>query len=150
MIDKFTKRVMLISKKFIYTVKDWAINLLEKSQRRDWDISKVIISDKDKKFQSDLWRTFFTKLSVFMLYSTVYHSQIDDANERTNQTLEIALRYYIQKLNDSILWIATLWKFQSVFNNTRSAAIEKNLKRIIIWNNIEFIVEYLVQKQNSR
>jgi hypothetical protein len=130
-IDKFTKRVMLISEKFIYTAEDWAISLLEESQRRDWDISKVIISDKNKNFLSDLWRTLFTKLSVFMLYSTVYHSQIDDASERTNQILEIALRHYIQELNDSILWITTLWKFQSVFNNTRSIVTKKTSNELL-------------------
>ncbi len=124
-IDKFTKRVMLISEKFTYTVKNWAIHLLKESQRRDWNISKVIIFDRDKKFLFDLWRTLFTKLNVFMLYSTAYHSQTNDVNERTNQTLKIALRYYIQELHDSTLWITALWKFQSVFNNTRSAAIEK-------------------------
>jgi hypothetical protein len=125
MIDKFTKRVMLISEKFTYTIENWAIQLLKESQRRNWNISKMIISDKDRKFLSDLWRTLFTKLSVFMLYSTVYHSQIDDVSERTNQILEIALRYYIQELSDSILWIWTLWKFQSIFNNTRSAITKK-------------------------
>jgi hypothetical protein len=36
MIDKFTKRVMLISEKFTYTAEDWAVILLEESQRRDW------------------------------------------------------------------------------------------------------------------
>jgi hypothetical protein len=123
--EKFTKRVMLISEKFTYTTENWAIQLLKESQRRDWNISKMIISDKDRKFLSDLWRTFFTKLNVFMLYSTVYHSQIDDVSERTNQTLEIALRYYIQELNDFILWITVLWKFQSTFNNTRSIVTEK-------------------------
>jgi hypothetical protein len=124
-IDKFTKRVMLISEKFTYTAKDWAMTLLEESQRRNWSISKMIISNRNRKFLSDLWRTLFTRLNVFMLYFTVYHSQIDDVSERTNQILEIALRYYIQELHDSTLWITALWKFQSVFNNTRSAVTKK-------------------------
>jgi hypothetical protein len=34
-IDKFTKRVMLISKKFTHTTEDWSINLLEKLKRRN-------------------------------------------------------------------------------------------------------------------
>jgi hypothetical protein len=123
--DKFTKRIMLISEKFTYTAKNWAIQLLEKSQRRDWSISKVIISDKDRKFLSNLWRTLFIRLRIFMLYFTAYHSQTDEANERTNQTLKIALRYYIQKMLDSTLWISALWKFQSIFNNTRFAVTEK-------------------------
>jgi hypothetical protein len=38
-----------------------------------------------------------------MLYFTVYHSQIDEASERINQTLKIALRYYIQELQDFTL-----------------------------------------------
>jgi hypothetical protein len=39
--------------------------------------------------------------------------------------LKIAFRYYIQELEDSTLWTTTLWKFQSVFNNTRFAVIDK-------------------------
>jgi hypothetical protein len=129
--DKFTKRVMLISEKFIYTTEDWAISLLEKSQRRNWRISKVIISDRDRKFLSDLWRILFVKLSVFMLYFTAYHSQTNDVSKRTNQTLKIALRYYIQKLHDLTLWIAALWKFQSVFNNTRSIVTRKTSNELL-------------------
>jgi transposase InsO family protein len=124
-IDKLTKRVMLISEKFIYTAENWAIHLLEETQRRDWNISKVIISDRDRKFLSDLWRTLFARLRISMLYSTAYHSQTNDVSERTNQIMKITLRYYIQELHDSTRWITALWKFQSVFNNTRSAITEK-------------------------
>jgi hypothetical protein len=124
-IDKFTKRLMLISEKFIFTAKNWTIQLLEESQQRDWSILKMIIFDKNRKFLFDLWRTFFTKLDVVMFYSTAYYSQTNDVNERTNQTLEITLRYYIQKLLDSTLWVSALWKFQSIFNNTRSIVTEK-------------------------
>jgi hypothetical protein len=130
-IDKFTKRVMLISRKFIYTAEDWAISLLEKSQRRDWEISKVIISDRDRKFLSDLWRILFVRLSVSILYFIAYHSQTNDVSERTNQTLKITLRYYIQKLHDFTLWIAAFWKFQFVFNNTRSIVIEKTSNELL-------------------
>jgi hypothetical protein len=66
-----------------------------------------------------------------MLYSTIYHSQTNDANERTNQTLEIALRYYIQELLDSTLWVSALWKFQSIFNNTRSIVTKKTSNELL-------------------
>jgi hypothetical protein len=129
--NKFTKRIMLISEKFTYTVENWAIQLLKKSQRRDWDISKMIIFDKNRKFLFDLWRILFEKLEIFLLYSTAYHSRTDDVSERTNQTLKIALRYYIQELRDFTLWITALWKFQSIFNNTRSIAIEKTSNELL-------------------
>jgi hypothetical protein len=91
----------------------------------------MIISNRNRKFLSDLWRTLFTRLNVFMLYFTAYHSQTDDVSERTNQTLKIALRYYIQELHDSTLWITSLWKFQSVFNNTRSVVTEKTSNELL-------------------
>ncbi len=129
--DKFTKRIMLISEKFTYAVENWAVQLLKKSQRRDWDISKMIIFDRNRKFLSELWRTLFAKLRIFLLYSTAYYLQTDDVSERTNQTLKIALRYYIQELHDFILWITSLWKFQSVFNNTRSVVTEKTSNELL-------------------
>jgi hypothetical protein len=122
---------MIISEKFTYTVENWTIQLLKKSQRRDWNISKVIISDKDRKFLSDLWRTFFTKLDVFMLHLTAYHSQTNDVSKRTNQILKIALRCYIQKLHDPTQWITALWKFQFVFNNTRFAVTKKTSNELL-------------------
>jgi hypothetical protein len=85
----------------------------------------MIISDRNKKFLFDLWRTLFEKLEIFLLYSTTYHSQTNDVNELTNQILKIALRYYIQELRNFTLWIAALWKIQSIFNNPRLIVIEK-------------------------
>jgi hypothetical protein len=129
--NKFIKRIMLISENFTYTAENWIIQLLKKSQRRDWDISKVIISDRNRKFLSDLWRILFEKLEIFLFYSTTYHSQTNDVSERTNQILKIALRYYIQELHDSTLWIIALWKFQSVFNNTRSVVKERTSNELL-------------------
>ncbi len=113
--DKFTKRIMLISKKFTYTTKNWAIQLLEKSQRRNWDISKMIISNRNRKFLSHFWRTLFIRLKIFMLYFTAYHSQTNETSERTIQTLKITLRYYIQKMLNFKLWIFALWKISIDF-----------------------------------
>jgi hypothetical protein len=91
----------------------------------------MIISYKNRKFLFDLCHTLFTRLSVFMLYFTAYHSQTDDVSERTNQILKIALRYYIQELHDFILWITSLWKFQSVFNNIRSVVTRKTFNELL-------------------
>jgi hypothetical protein len=45
--------------------------------------------------------------------------------------LKIALWYYIQELQDFILWISVLWKFQSVFNNIRFIATEKTSNELL-------------------
>ena len=65
---------------------------------------KAIISDKDRKFSLDLSQAFFELLNVKLLHSTEYHPQTDGMSERTNQTVEIALRFYIHTLTDPTTW----------------------------------------------
>ncbi len=96
--DKFGKRLTYIPGKSIWDAKEWAIALLDRLDIGDWGISKVLLSDRDPKFLSDLWKALFEKLGVKLLYFTAYHSQIDGSSERTNQTAEIALRFYMYTL----------------------------------------------------
>lgn len=54
LIDKYTKKVFLLSGKAIYLVADWVRVLIDQLDLVDWGISKVIISDWDPKFLLDL------------------------------------------------------------------------------------------------
>ena len=60
----------------------------------------------------------FNQLEVKLLYFTVYHSQIDDASERTNQTLKIILCYHLMSLKSFKNWLTIIDFMQRNFNNT--------------------------------
>ena len=60
-----------------------------------------------------------------LLYSTAYHSQTDGSSERTNQTVEIALRFFVHALEDPSLWPEVLPQIQSILNNTSSSTTGK-------------------------
>ena len=100
-ICKFFKRIICVLKKFIWTITQWIKTLLNRFDVVDWNISKIIISNKDRKFISELWIELFRQLNVKLLYSTAYHSQIDDQSERINQIIEIALRFAMIMLDNS-------------------------------------------------
>nr|GFB83313.1 reverse transcriptase domain-containing protein [Tanacetum cinerariifolium] len=51
-----------------------------------------IISDRDPRFASNLWRAFLKALGNRLDMSTAYHPEIDGQSERTIQTLEDMLR----------------------------------------------------------
>ena len=51
-----------------------------------------IISDRDSRFTSALWRSLQTALGTRLDMSTAYHPQTDGQSERTIQTLEDMLR----------------------------------------------------------
>lgn len=65
---------------------------------------------------SSFWKTIFTKLNIDMLTSTAYHPQTDGQSERTNQTVEIALRYYLANPDNN--WVDVLPYLSAVINNS--------------------------------
>ena len=128
-ICKFFKKVIIISRQNTWTAIQWAIALLDELNLTKWEISKIIIFDRNRKFLSNLWSKLFELLKIKLLYSTTYHSQTNETSERTNQSLKIALKYYIQCLNDFKDWFKTITIIQRNFNNN-SFSIDKFLNEI--------------------
>lgn len=67
----------------------------------------------------------FEKLGVKFLYSTVYHLQTDGSSERINQTVDIALRFFVHAFNNPGLWPQVLPQIQGIINNTYSSSTGK-------------------------
>jgi hypothetical protein len=80
---------------------EWGAALVKALINYEWGLPKAVISDRDRRFLSDLWRAMFDKISVKFLTSIAWHPQIDGQLERTNQTVEIALQYFCTANLDS-------------------------------------------------
>src|SRR5437016_3878215 len=119
--DKFTKRVALLAGRDTNTAGDWAVKVIDRLQEADWGIPRAIISDRDAKFMSEFWKTAFKKLDVSMLTATAYHPQTDGQSERTNQTIEIALRFLLAEYSNSH-WTAFLPALTAITNNSVNRA----------------------------
>ena len=129
-ICKFSKRIVIISEKNTWKTSQWTTALLHKLDISDWDLSKVIIFDRNRKFLFDLWKKWFQKLEIDLFYSTAYHSQTNKSSKRINQTLKIALRFYFQNISNIKDWLNTMIdSIQRTFNNSISF-IEKILNEI--------------------
>ena len=99
--------------------------MLDRLNTADWGLPKTIISDRDRKFLSELWRAIFSKLGVLLLYSTAYHAQTDEQTEIFNQIAEIALRFYLATMKNPANWPDVLPKMQRHINNSQSSATSK-------------------------
>lgn len=115
--DKFTKRVTLLAGQDTDTAEDWARKVINRLLEADWGIPRAIISDRDAKFMSGFWKTTFKQLGVSMLTATAYHPQTDGQSERTNQTIEIALRFLLAEHPD-IHWTGFLPALIAIMNNS--------------------------------
>lgn len=125
--DKFSRKITLIPGNSSFTAKEWARRLLRRLQRIDRGLLQQIISDRDRKFLSDLWRALFEEVGVKLLYSTAYHPQTDGSSERTNQTVEIAVRFWMSTLDDVGAWPLTI----HYGRKTMSACSQINLNRLM-------------------
>ena len=68
---------------------------------------------------SEFWTQLFTNMGTKIATSTVYHPQSDGQSERTNQTVEIALRYITHRSPDADFteFLSTLKRY---FNNSKN------------------------------
>lgn len=118
--DKFTKKVILEPGRDTWKADDWANVVIVALFKRDWGVPRAFISDRDSKFMSSFWKAVFGKLGVDMLTSTAYHPQTDGQSERTNQSIEIALRFYLSANPDSN-WVEGLPFLSAVHNNSTNS-----------------------------
>jgi hypothetical protein len=117
--NKFSKNKILISERNTWKAHDWAVSLWKYLQLCNWDLSRVIISDRDLKFRFDMWKSLFKIVEIDLLINAAYHSQIDEQSERTNQIIEIALRYLLTE-NSDLAWHETLSSLQQTFMNIKT------------------------------
>ena len=101
---KFSKRVTFVEGAITWLAEQWAYAFFKRLDLIDWGLPEELITDCNSKFLSKFWTALFTKLGVKLLYSIAYHPQTNGASEQINQTVEIALRFFVHAMNDSFRW----------------------------------------------
>ena len=122
---KFSKAITLIEGKIAISGKEWAVLLLDRLALLLWGRPRAILSDRDRHFVGQLWKGIFEHLSVDLLYSTSYYPQTDSMSERSNQTVEIALRHYLATLPEGALnqWPSVLPCLSLALNNSMNFSL---------------------------
>jgi hypothetical protein len=90
---QFSKRIGLLPGKDTDKAEAWGTRLLDFLSLTGWNTPVRIISDRDSKFLAGIWRAIFARLQTRLLMTTAWHPQADGQSERTNQTVEIAMRF---------------------------------------------------------
>lgn len=129
--DKFSKRITFVPGMDTWKAMDWVKGFVQQLDVASWGLPKVILSDRDSKFLSNLWREVLKTLNVELLYSTAYHPQTDGASERTNQIAEIALRFYLAGMANNNEWLTMLPRLQAALNNSTSATTGKYPNEVV-------------------
>ena len=79
-----------------------------------------IISNRDSRWSNEFWKEVCHYMGSRRALTTAYHPQADGQTEILNQTLEVALRVYINFDHDN--WSELLSKIAFAYNNTPHSA----------------------------
>jgi hypothetical protein len=93
-VDKLTKDAHFIPVKT--THKETNITkIYMKEISRLHGVPKAIVSDRDPKFTSNLWKGLFKGFGTNLNFSTTYHPESNVKTERTNKIIEDMIRMYV-------------------------------------------------------
>ena len=93
-------------------------HLFVKHVFRPHGLPASIVSDRDPRFTSHVWKTVFTSLGTNM--STAFHPQTDGQSERAFRTLQQMLRAFVSPRQDD--WEEHLPLLEFAYNNSKQAS----------------------------
>jgi len=137
--DKFSKAVRFIPRRKDWSAVDWSKHFYEDVVLNGWGFRHTIISDRDKRFLSGLWQALLSRAGVKSLTTTAYHPNADGQSERTNQTLEVMLRYLENSSQSG--WVSKLLPLQAACNNMEAVSTKKSPNELIYGKKLRTALE---------
>lgn len=117
-ICRLTSMVHLVPLKRTASAVDVA-TLVAKEIVRLHGLPDSIVSDRDARFTSTMWRELHRVLGIKLLMSTAFHPQTDGATERANRTVGQMLRALVA--SDQRNWAQALPMVELAMNSSVSA-----------------------------
>lgn len=110
-VDKFSKYSHFLPFKHPFTAAVVAKVFMQQIYRLH-GLPLAIISDRDRIFTSQFWKSLFSLAGVTLNMSTAYHPQSDGHTKRVNQCLETFLRCFVHACPHKWgewIYLAELW-----------------------------------------
>ena len=123
-VNRFTKYIIAVPFKKTHTAEQLGHLLLDRLVR-DHRVPITVITDRDKLFTSNYWKTISAAIGTKPKMSTAYHPQTDSQTEQANQVLETYLQYYINQTHSN--WVQLLPVAQLAINQHRSDSTKESL-----------------------
>ncbi|GBG68085.1 hypothetical protein CBR_g1206 [Chara braunii] len=113
-IDRFTKYARLIPMPETART-EYVIKLFKDNWVRDFGLPKTIISDRDVRFTSELWKKTAEQMGSQLQMTSGNHPEANGQAEQMNRVVQHLLRHYIKPNQDD--WDEQLPLIASLYNN---------------------------------
>jgi hypothetical protein len=119
-VDKFSKFSHFIPLRHPFTAASVAQVFMQNIYKLH-GLPTTIISDRDRIFTSQLWKTLFSLAGVSLNMSSTYHPQFDGQTECVNQCMETYLRCFVNACPSK--WVDWLYLAEFWYNSSWHSAL---------------------------
>ncbi|GBG89431.1 hypothetical protein CBR_g49222 [Chara braunii] len=118
-VDRFSKYARLIA--MLETAKtEYVIRLFKENWVRDFGLPKSIVSDRDVRFTSGLWKAAAAEQGTQLQMTSRNHPEANGQAEQLNRAVQHRLRHYIKP--NQVDWDEKLALIASLYNNVVHSA----------------------------
>jgi len=117
-----SKTVSIVPGKDHWSGEDWAKAVTARNYLTNWGHQRIIISDRAPTFIRGMFSKQHRALGTKFHTTAAYHPEADGQSERTNQTVGIALRYFITANQDAD-WTEALPHIQFSMNTSKNQSL---------------------------
>ncbi|GBG88429.1 hypothetical protein CBR_g47127 [Chara braunii] len=121
-VDRFSKYARLIAMPET-TKTEYVIRLFKENWVRDFGLPKSIVSDRDVRFTSELWKAAAAEQGNQLQMTSGNHPEANGQAEQMNQAVQHLLRHYIKP--NQVDWDEKLALVASLYNNVVHSATGK-------------------------
>ncbi|GBG60330.1 hypothetical protein CBR_g4286 [Chara braunii] len=128
-INRFTKYARLVAMPESART-DHVIKLFKDNWVRDFGLPKTIVSDRDVRFTSELWKKTAEQMGSQLQMTSGNHPEANGQAEQMNRVVQHLLRHYIKPIQDD--WDEKLPLIASLYNNAvhSSTGVSPNQLRL--------------------
>jgi transposase InsO family protein len=114
-VDNLSKETHFSQIKSTYKA-TYVVDVFVKESFRLHDMPKTIMSYRDAKFTSNLWKSLFAGFGTQVAFNKTYHPQTNGKIERVNIVLEYMLRIHV--MHQPMKWEDYLPLVEFSYNNS--------------------------------
>ncbi|GBG88211.1 hypothetical protein CBR_g46779 [Chara braunii] len=140
-VDRFSKYARLIA--MPETAKtEYVIRLFKENWVRDFELPKSIVSDRDVRFTSELWKAAAAEQGTQLQMTSGNHPEANGQAEQMNRVVQHLLRHYITP--NQVDWDEKLALVASLYNNVVHSATGVSLNSLHLTFSPKLSLDFLL------
>ncbi|GBG75321.1 hypothetical protein CBR_g19954 [Chara braunii] len=145
-VDRFSKYARLVA--MPETAKtEYVIKLFKENWVRDFGLPKSIVSDRDVRFTSELWKAAAVEQGTQLQMTSGNHPEANGQAEQLNLVVQHLLRHYIKP--NQVDWDETLALIASLYNNVVHSATRVSPNSLLLTFKPRLPLDFLLPENQS-